>query len=491
MTRASEGRARRGRIRSGRARIGRARQVVRLRARGAARRLDQLRRSLISACRSLIGRITRWLDRLPRPDELPGPFRRSFWRSPIRGPWLTSVLGLVLLAGITVMAVTGFLSYAAYNPDLSYLNDLTPGKGWLGFYLFSWPAHPEWLYRVNQGAHVTLGLMLVPILLAKLWSVLPKLFEWPPARSPAHALERLSLFLLVGGVVFEFATGIVNIQQWYVFPGSFYTLHFYGAWVFLAAFVVHTALRTPAAIRTLRSRGLRSELHTDTAHTRPEPPDAGGLVSPDPAAPTISRRGALAFAGGGSLLLLALSAGQSIGGSLRRTAVLAPHGQVTGSGPVDFQINVTAAQAGIKAPQTSASWRLTVTHTGPAAGTPLSLTRAQLLAMPQHSAQLSINCVEGWSTGRQSWTGVRLGDLARLAGLDQPRSLLAESLQRGGSFRYAVLSAAQIMNPGSLLALRVNGVDLSPDHGYPARIIVPAAPGVHNTKWVTRLTFGS
>jgi DMSO/TMAO reductase YedYZ molybdopterin-dependent catalytic subunit len=42
-----------------------------------------------------------------------------------------------------------------------------------------------------------------------------------------------------------------------------------------------------------------------------------------------------------------------------------------------------------------------------------------------------------------------------------------------------------------MLALRVNGSDLSPDHGYPARVIVPAAPGVHNTKWVTRLTFGS
>ena len=165
------------------------------------------------------------------PEEVPGPFRRSFWRSPIRGPWLTSVLGLVLLAGIVVLFVTGLLSYAAYNPDLSGINDQTPGKGWFGFYLFSWPTHPEWLYRVNQGTHVIVGLALVPFLLAKLWSVLPRLFEWPPVRNPAHALERLSLFLLVGGGVFEFATGIINVQQWYVFPGSFYTLHFYGAWV--------------------------------------------------------------------------------------------------------------------------------------------------------------------------------------------------------------------------------------------------------------------
>jgi len=44
-------------------------------------------------------------------------------------------------------------------------------------------------------------------------------------------------------------------------------------------------------------------------------------------------------------------------------------------------------------------------------------------------------------------------------------------------------------DPRSLLALRVNGADLSLDHGYPACIIVPANPGVHNTMWVRRLTF--
>jgi DMSO/TMAO reductase YedYZ molybdopterin-dependent catalytic subunit len=41
----------------------------------------------------------------------------------------------------------------------------------------------------------------------------------------------------------------------------------------------------------------------------------------------------------------------------------------------------------------------------------------------------------------------------------------------------------------SLLALRVGGEDLALDHGYPARIIVPGLPGVHNTKWVGSLEF--
>jgi DMSO/TMAO reductase YedYZ molybdopterin-dependent catalytic subunit len=424
------------------------------------------------------------------PRQPPGPFRRSFWRSPIRGPWLTSVLGLVLLAGVPVLFVTGLLSYAAYDPGLSPVNDTTPGKGWLGFYLFSWPTHPEWLYRVNQGLHVTLGLVLVPVLLAKLWSVLPRLFEWPPLRSPAHALERLSLFLLVGGGVFEFATGIMNIQQWYVFPGSFYTLHLYGGWVFIAAFAVHATVKFPAVIRALRSRGLLRELRVDAAGTRPEPPDASPLVSLAPAAPTISRRGALAFAGTGSLIVAALSVGQSIGGPLRRTALLAPHGQADGGGPGSFQVNVTIAESGVTARQAGASWRLTLTRAG-AGAAPVTLTRAQLLAMPQHTAHLAINCVEGWSTGDQEWTGVRLRDLARLAGAGQPGNVLVESLQRAGAFNRVVLSAGQAADPDSLLALRVNGADLSPDHGYPARVIVPASPGVHNTKWVATMTFGS
>jgi DMSO/TMAO reductase YedYZ molybdopterin-dependent catalytic subunit len=105
--------------------------------------------------------------------------------------------------------------------------------------------------------------------------------------------------------------------------------------------------------------------------------------------------------------------------------------------------------------------------------------------------RLPINCVEGWSTGDQEWTGVRLRELARLAGADHPANALVESLQHGGAFSRVVLSAGQVSDPDSLLALRVNGADLSPDHGYPARVIVPASPGVHNTKWVASMTFAS
>jgi DMSO/TMAO reductase YedYZ molybdopterin-dependent catalytic subunit len=427
----------------------------------------------------VLGRWVRWVAEHPPP----GPFRARFWRSPLRGPWFTAVLSVALLPGITLMFLTGLASYAAYDPNLARVNDATPDKGLLGSWLPAWPTEPWWLYWVTQGVHVALGLVLIPIVLAKLWSVLPKLFEWPPARSLTHLLDRASLLLLVGGAVFELVTGVMNIQYYYAWPFVFYQAHYYGAWVFIAAFAVHVTFRLGRLVSALRSRSLIRELGTPLSATRTELPDPDHLVPPDPAPPTISRRGALGIVALSSLALLGLSVGQTIGGRLRSTALLAPRGQQLGTGPNDFQVNKTAAMAGIG--PVDHSWRLQLRGT-----VSRSLSRAELLARSQHTARLPIACVEGWSTGIQTWTGVRLTDLADLAGAAPDDRLLVESLQQGG-FSVATLSPGQVHAPDALLALRVNGADLSPDHGYPARIVVPALPGVHNTKWVTRLTFSA
>jgi DMSO/TMAO reductase YedYZ molybdopterin-dependent catalytic subunit len=409
------------------------------------------------------------------------------WRSPLRGRWLTSVFGTVLLACVPVVFVTGLLSYAAYNPDLAAVNDKTPGKGLLGFYLFAWPTDPYWLYRLTQGVHVTLGIVLVPVLLAKLWSVAPKLFTVPPVRSVGHALDRLSLLLLVGGGLFEFLTGVLNVQITYLFPGSFYPLHFYGAWLFCAALAAHVALRLPRAVRALCGRGPGAVLTTEASRTAPEPADDSGLVARRPAAATMSRRGALGTVGLGSLVLLAVTAGQSIGGPLRHTALLAPRGRDPGRGPGGFQINKTAAYARIRPRDIDGDWRLTVGG----GGRRRVLALGDLLALPQHRSMLPIACVEGWSTDDQEWEGVRLADLAALVGLvGGPPGVLVESIQAAGPFRSVVLRDNQVRDPRSLLALRVNGSALTEDHGRPARVIVPAAPGVMNTKWVGRLSFG-
>ena len=81
----------------------------------------------------------------------PGPFRPRFWRSPLRGPWLTSVLG-VGPAGRDHRAVPDRAAVLRrLQPGLGPVNDQTPDKGVLGFYLFTWPTHPYWLYRLHPG----------------------------------------------------------------------------------------------------------------------------------------------------------------------------------------------------------------------------------------------------------------------------------------------------------------------------------------------------
>jgi len=414
-----------------------------------------------------------------------GPFDPRTWRSPLRGPWLTSVLALVLLVGLPVLIVTGMLSYAAYDPGLGGSNEQTPARGLLGFFLFTWPTSPSWLYRVNQGTHVLLGLALIPVVLAKLWSVAPKLFAWPPVASPAKALERLSILMLVGSTLFLIVTGVMNIQYDYAWGFSFYTGHFYAAWVFVAAFGAHVALKLPTVVRSLRSRSFAAEMAVSTRDTEPEPPDPHGLVAIDPAEPTMSRRGALAVVGGSSLTLFALSIGQSVD-PLRPTALLSPRGQSYGDGPNDFQVNTTFSEIGVEESELGAAWRLRLL--GPD-GT-VELRREELLAMAMITEELPIACVEGWSTS-QLWTGVRLRELAALVGGADADSVFVESLQRGGVFSTTTLSDRQLRADKTLLALKVNGVDLSLDHGFPARMIIPAAPGVRNTKWVSVLDFRS
>jgi DMSO/TMAO reductase YedYZ molybdopterin-dependent catalytic subunit len=406
-----------------------------------------------------------------------GP-RLPRFRSPLRGPWLTSVFGLTLLVTLPIVIITGLLSYIAYAPQLGQA--IPADVGWLRLPLFLWPTRPSWLYRLTQGLHVGLGLVIIPVVLAKLWSVIPRLFAWPPARSIAQLLERLSLVALVGGILFEIVTGVLNIQYDYIFGFSFYDAHYFGAWVFITGFLMHVALKLPRMFAGLRSLSVRDVLRTGRDETRPQPFDPDGLVAADPAAPTMSRRGALALVGSGVLLIAALTVGQTIGGPTRGAALLLPRGRGRG----DFPVNRTAHAAGISPESVGASWVLTL-RGGPSE---VILDRAALAGLPQRSARLPIACVEGWSTV-QTWTGVRLAELARIAGVPTPRSARVVSLERGGAFGRAALQANQIGDPDALLALRVNGADLSLDHGYPARIIVPALPGVHNTKWVAAIEF--
>lgn len=409
--------------------------------------------------------------RLIPEDPPPGPARPGFWRSPVRSTWTTTLIGLVLLVAIVIVAVTGFLSHAAYQPDLGR-NALVPRDKDLQLLVFSWPSSPSWLYALTQGLHVTVGLAMVPLLLFKLWSVIPRLFAWPPPATPAEAVGKLANGLLVGSACFQLGTGLTNAQLFYPWHFNFVVAHYYGAWLFVASVALHVAVRVP----TMReARRTRHDVLTLGAVDDP-------LRTPNPGRTTISRRGVLGLMGAATGAVVVGVGGQAAGGPFRKLALFGPRG----AGAGDFPVNKTAQVARITQELVGERWRLELV--APGGGSPVSLTRDDLLAMAQHTHDLPIACVEGWSSV-QTWTGVRLADLARRAGLPDAAQVHVVSVQPAGAFKQTTLGHAQIHADQALLALRVNGADLSLDHGYPARIIVPALPGVHCTKWVGRLEF--
>ena len=379
-----------------------------------------------------------------------------------------------------MIAVTGFIDHWAHYPEIGGDAPVGPAGDIPALFHFtsSWPS---WSYAVTQGTHVTLGLMVLPLVLAKLWSVMPKLFQRPVVRSLAGALERISLLGLVASVLVEFATGILDMEAWTPWKFNFNTVHYFGAWVFGTLFVLHACIKLPVVRRAYRERGVLKPLMQSLAQTEPEPPDEGGLVPINPATPTISRRGLLAMVGGASLTILGVQVGESIGGPFRSLALLAPRGRVFGTGPNDFPVTHTAAYAQITSAMTGPDWRLSVVG-----ARTISFSRQQLLAMAQSTRTLTLTCTDGWST-TQRWTGVSLAELARLVDAPEGAILRAVSVQPGQPPQ--ILSPSLYRDARSLLALRVNGVDISLDHGYPARVILPNVPGNFNTKWVRELRF--
>lgn len=106
--------------------------------------------------------------------------------------------------------------------------------------------------------------------------------------------------------------------------------------------------------------------------------------------------------------------------------------------------------------------------------------------MQQHTYDLPIACVEGWSASGR-WTGVRVRDLLDLVGAPPDSDVEVHSLQPRGGWRRSTLPANFVEDDATLLALKLNDEELSIDHGYPCRIIAPNRPGVLQTKWVARL----
>lgn len=336
--------------------------------------------------------------------------------------------------------VTGLVSHFMQHPP-----------GWLAD---SVPSRPAWGYRLTQGLHVASGIAAVPLLLAKLWTVYPRLYEWPLVRSVRHALERLSVGVLVAGAVFELATGLLNTAQWYPWPFSFVPVHYAVAWLVVGALLLHIAVKAP-------------EIKAHWARRSP-----GTLALPAQDGP--DRRSLLAAVGAAVGVVTLTTVGQSFT-PLKEFLLFAPRHPDTG--PQELPVNRTADAAGVGG-ITAVAYRLVVA--GPQSYT---LTLDELRALPQHEVELPIACVEGWSKSAR-WTGVRVRDLLERAGAPEHARVRVVSLESRGGYRVSEMGHKHARDPLTLLALRLNGEELDPDHGYPARLIAPDRPGVLQTKWV-------
>ena len=78
-------------------------------------------------------------------------------------------------------------------------------------------------------------------------------------------------------------------------------------------------------------------------------------------------------------------------------------------------------------------------------------------------------------------------DVLTLAEVPDDAEVQVESLEREGAFRTSFVNHLQARDRDTLLATHLDGEVLTPDHGYPLRLIGPDRPGVNQTKWVTRL----
>jgi DMSO/TMAO reductase YedYZ molybdopterin-dependent catalytic subunit len=357
---------------------------------------------------------------------------------PRRSTRTAALLGIAAGTCFVVCFLTGLLSHLIQHPP-----------SW-----FHWVARPAGLYRITQGVHVATGIAAIPLLLAKLWTVYPRLFQTPAVTSVAHALERISLVPLVGGALFLLGSGVANIDLWYPWSFFFPAAHYWMAWVTIGALVIHVGAKITVARRALATPPAR-------------PVDA-------------ERRRFLTFVVASSGVLTIATIGQTVG-PLRRLALLAP--RRPDHGTQGFPVNKSAAEAGTTDAAADPNYRLTVEHAG---ATLLTLTVGDLRAMPHRTATLPISCVEGWSASRR-WTGVPVRDLLGAAGVMNPVAVEVISLEAPGLYSHSVVDEHQVADRDTLLALDVEGEALTPDHGAPLRLIGPNRPGVQQTKWVTRV----
>jgi DMSO/TMAO reductase YedYZ molybdopterin-dependent catalytic subunit len=120
---------------------------------------------------------------------------------------------------------------------------------------------------------------------------------------------------------------------------------------------------------------------------------------------------------------------------------------------------------------------------------PLSLSLAQLMAMPSREQITRHDCVEGWSAIGK-WRGTPLGMLLKRAGLStKARYVVFHCADQWGPGvpYYESVDLIDAFHPQTILAWSMNGGILPVQHGAPLRLRVERQLGYKQAKYVMRV----
>ncbi len=126
----------------------------------------------------------------------------------------------------------------------------------------------------------------------------------------------------------------------------------------------------------------------------------------------------------------------------------------------------------------TAKWTFTV---GGLVERPFSLSYEAFLALPRKRVVCDIHCVTTWSRLDNTFEGVPVQALLERAGLKPAARYCLVVAEQGFTTN---LPLADLNRPDNLIALHWAGEDLTPEHGWPARLLVPHLYFWKSAKWV-------
>ncbi|MGO0576400.1 molybdopterin-dependent oxidoreductase [Ornithinimicrobium panacihumi] len=114
------------------------------------------------------------------------------------------------------------------------------------------------------------------------------------------------------------------------------------------------------------------------------------------------------------------------------------------------------------------------------------LDHAMLSDLPRVEVEAGLHCVDRRSIPGLRWGGVPMAEIVALAPPEPGAAHVLLAAARG--FSSAVL-VEDLVHPDALLATHVDGEPLTPEHGWPARVVLPHLYGFKGPKWVAELTY--